>query len=77
MFWVTDPDRNLWEIYTVEKDIDRSGFDGPPAPASPSERRSGSIASPKLSRSASLSRTAAPTRCASKAPSTRIAKSRP
>jgi SAM-dependent methyltransferase len=34
-FWVTDPDRNLWEIYTVEEDIDHSGFDGPPAPASP------------------------------------------
>jgi catechol 2,3-dioxygenase-like lactoylglutathione lyase family enzyme len=31
-FWVTDPDRNLWEIYTVEEDIDHSGFDGPPAP---------------------------------------------
>src|SRR5262245_45003247 len=34
-FWVTDPDRNLWEIYTVEEDIDHSGFDGPPAAASP------------------------------------------
>jgi SAM-dependent methyltransferase len=34
-FWVTDPDRNLWEIYTVEEDIEHSGFDGPPAPASP------------------------------------------
>jgi catechol 2,3-dioxygenase-like lactoylglutathione lyase family enzyme len=34
-FWVTDPDRNLWEIYTVEEDIEHAGFDGPPAPASP------------------------------------------
>jgi catechol 2,3-dioxygenase-like lactoylglutathione lyase family enzyme len=33
-FWVTDPDRNLWEIYTVEEDIDHSGFDGPPLPDS-------------------------------------------
>jgi catechol 2,3-dioxygenase-like lactoylglutathione lyase family enzyme len=32
-FWVTDPDRVLWEIYTLEADIDHSGFDDPPAPA--------------------------------------------
>jgi catechol 2,3-dioxygenase-like lactoylglutathione lyase family enzyme len=32
-FWVTDPDRNLWEIYTFEGDLDHSGFDDPPAPA--------------------------------------------
>jgi catechol 2,3-dioxygenase-like lactoylglutathione lyase family enzyme len=30
-FWVTDPGRNLWEIYTVEEDIDHSEFDDPPA----------------------------------------------
>jgi catechol 2,3-dioxygenase-like lactoylglutathione lyase family enzyme len=34
-FWVTDPDRNLWEIYTVEEDIDHSGFDDPPPPGPP------------------------------------------
>lgn len=34
-FWVTDPDRTLWEIYTLHEDIDHSGFDDPPpvAPA--------------------------------------------
>src|SRR5579864_9489682 len=25
-FWVTDPDRNLWEIYVFEEDLDHSGF---------------------------------------------------
>jgi len=30
-FWVTDPDRNLWEIYVFEEDLDHSGFDDPPA----------------------------------------------
>jgi catechol 2,3-dioxygenase-like lactoylglutathione lyase family enzyme len=30
-FWVTDPDRTLWELYTLEADIDHSGFDDPPA----------------------------------------------
>src|SRR5262245_51509923 len=34
-FWATDPDRTLWEIYTLEEDIDHSGFDDPPAPADP------------------------------------------
>lgn len=24
-FWVTDPDKTLWEIYTLEEDIDRRG----------------------------------------------------
>src|ERR1700722_17668013 len=32
-FWVTDPDRTLWEIYTLHEDLDHSGFDDPPAPA--------------------------------------------
>jgi SAM-dependent methyltransferase len=31
-FWVTDPDGNLWEVYTLHEDINHSGFDGPPAP---------------------------------------------
>jgi catechol 2,3-dioxygenase-like lactoylglutathione lyase family enzyme len=31
-FWVTDPDRTLWEIYTLHEDIAHSGFDDPPAP---------------------------------------------
>lgn len=31
-FWATDPDRTLWEIYTLHEDIGHSGFDGPPAP---------------------------------------------
>jgi catechol 2,3-dioxygenase-like lactoylglutathione lyase family enzyme len=29
-FWVTDPDRVLWEVYTFEGDLDHSGFDDPP-----------------------------------------------
>lgn len=29
-FWVTDPDRNLWEIYVFEEDIDHSGFENAP-----------------------------------------------
>jgi catechol 2,3-dioxygenase-like lactoylglutathione lyase family enzyme len=33
-FWVTDPDRTLWEIYTLHEDIDHSGFDDPPIPKS-------------------------------------------
>jgi catechol 2,3-dioxygenase-like lactoylglutathione lyase family enzyme len=27
-FWVPDADRNLWEIYTLEEDLDHSGFGG-------------------------------------------------
>lgn len=34
-FWVTDPDRVMWEIYTLHEDIDHSGFDDPPAPVVP------------------------------------------
>jgi catechol 2,3-dioxygenase-like lactoylglutathione lyase family enzyme len=26
-FWVADPDRTLWEMYTLEADIDHSGFE--------------------------------------------------
>jgi catechol 2,3-dioxygenase-like lactoylglutathione lyase family enzyme len=37
-FWVTDPDRVLWEIYTLHEDIDHSGFDDPPLPQ-PAPRR--------------------------------------
>lgn len=37
-FWVTDPDRTLWEIYTLHDDIDHSGFDDPPAPKTNSEQ---------------------------------------
>jgi catechol 2,3-dioxygenase-like lactoylglutathione lyase family enzyme len=37
-FWVTDPDKTLWEIYTLHEDIDHSGFDDPPAsPDRPTE----------------------------------------
>jgi catechol 2,3-dioxygenase-like lactoylglutathione lyase family enzyme len=37
-FWVTDPDRTLWEVYTLHEDIDHSGFDDPPPPqAAPAE----------------------------------------
>lgn len=32
-FWATDPDRNLWEIYVLEADIDHSGFEDAPRPA--------------------------------------------
>jgi len=31
-FWVTDPDKVLWEIYTLHDDIDHSGFDDAPKP---------------------------------------------
>jgi catechol 2,3-dioxygenase-like lactoylglutathione lyase family enzyme len=35
-FWVPDADHNLWEIYTLEQDLDHSGFGGdgamPPRP---------------------------------------------
>jgi catechol 2,3-dioxygenase-like lactoylglutathione lyase family enzyme len=34
-FWVTDPDRVLWEVYTLHEDIDHSGFDDPPMTAAP------------------------------------------
>ena len=27
-FWVPDPDGNLWEVYTLEHDLDHSGFGG-------------------------------------------------
>lgn len=42
-FWVTDPDRNLWEIYTLHEDLDHSGFGGdgagmPPQPLIDAER---------------------------------------
>jgi catechol 2,3-dioxygenase-like lactoylglutathione lyase family enzyme len=29
-FWVTDPDKVLWEIYTLHEDIEHSGFEDPP-----------------------------------------------
>ena len=29
-FWITDHDRNLWEIYTFHDDIEHSGFDDAP-----------------------------------------------
>jgi catechol 2,3-dioxygenase-like lactoylglutathione lyase family enzyme len=32
-FWATDPDRTLWELYTLEEDLEHSGFDDPPVPA--------------------------------------------
>src|SRR5262249_10937974 len=34
-FWVTDPDRVLWEVYTLHEDIEHSGFDDPPVNAAP------------------------------------------
>jgi catechol 2,3-dioxygenase-like lactoylglutathione lyase family enzyme len=34
-FWVTDPDRVLWEVYTLHDDIDHSGFDDPPRITAP------------------------------------------
>jgi catechol 2,3-dioxygenase-like lactoylglutathione lyase family enzyme len=34
-FWVTDPDRVLWEVYTLHEDIEHSGFDDPPPTAAP------------------------------------------
>jgi catechol 2,3-dioxygenase-like lactoylglutathione lyase family enzyme len=32
-FWVTDPDRHLWELYVLEEDIEHSGFEDAPRPA--------------------------------------------
>jgi SAM-dependent methyltransferase len=32
-FWVTDPDRHLWEIYVFEEDLDHSGFEDAPRAA--------------------------------------------
>jgi len=29
-FWITDSDRNLWEIYTLHEDLQHSGFDDAP-----------------------------------------------
>jgi catechol 2,3-dioxygenase-like lactoylglutathione lyase family enzyme len=34
-FWVTDPDRHLWEIYVLEEDIDHSGFEDAPRVVKP------------------------------------------
>jgi len=31
-FWATDPDRNLWELYVLERDLDHSGFEDAPRP---------------------------------------------
>jgi catechol 2,3-dioxygenase-like lactoylglutathione lyase family enzyme len=31
-FWVTDPDRNLWELYVLEEDVEVSGFEDAPPP---------------------------------------------
>lgn len=38
-FWVTDPDKVLWEVYTLHEDIDHSGFDDPPTPEEIAPRR--------------------------------------
>ena len=38
-FWVTDPDKVLWEIYTKHEDIEHSGFeDAPTCPPSGSQK---------------------------------------
>src|SRR5215467_9362456 len=37
-FWVTDPDRVLWEVYTLHEDLEHSGFDDPPGPAAPAPK---------------------------------------
>jgi catechol 2,3-dioxygenase-like lactoylglutathione lyase family enzyme len=37
-FWVADPDRTLWELYTLEADIDHSGFDDTPTRVAPAEQ---------------------------------------
>jgi catechol 2,3-dioxygenase-like lactoylglutathione lyase family enzyme len=34
-FWVTDPDRVLWELYVLHEDVEHSGFDDPPVTAAP------------------------------------------
>jgi catechol 2,3-dioxygenase-like lactoylglutathione lyase family enzyme len=35
-FWITDPDSNLWEIYTLHEDLEHSGFIDPPVAANSS-----------------------------------------
>src|SRR5262249_43172554 len=30
-FWVSDPDKHLWELYILHEDLDHSGFDDLPA----------------------------------------------
>jgi catechol 2,3-dioxygenase-like lactoylglutathione lyase family enzyme len=37
-FWVTDPDGVLWEVYTLEEDVEHSGFEDPPPAAPPAPR---------------------------------------
>src|ERR1700761_4443684 len=37
-FWITDPDGHLIEIYTLEEDIEHSGFEDVPGPRLPSDR---------------------------------------
>jgi catechol 2,3-dioxygenase-like lactoylglutathione lyase family enzyme len=36
-FWVSDPDRNLWEIYTLEEDLDHRGIGQLPVVERPPE----------------------------------------
>ncbi len=36
-FWVSDPDRNLWEIYTLEQDLDHRGIGQLPVVERPRE----------------------------------------
>jgi catechol 2,3-dioxygenase-like lactoylglutathione lyase family enzyme len=37
-FWITDPDRNLWEVYTLEVDLDHRGVGQLPLVERPSEK---------------------------------------
>src|SRR5262249_50657720 len=39
-FWVTDPDKVLWEVYVLHEDVEHSGFDDPPVTAAPAPRKS-------------------------------------
>lgn len=43
-FWVTDPDRNLWEIYTFEGDIDHHGM----SPTASQTRDDNGVSAPKV-----------------------------
>jgi catechol 2,3-dioxygenase-like lactoylglutathione lyase family enzyme len=37
-FWVSDADRNLWEVYTVHEDLDTGGFGGDASCVTPDNR---------------------------------------
>jgi catechol 2,3-dioxygenase-like lactoylglutathione lyase family enzyme len=43
-FWITDPDGNLWEVYTIEEDLNCRGIEGLPLVERPQSNRRNSTA---------------------------------